>query len=92
MKKVIFTYDSKDMKHGINGEIGEACASILLDDDRAEEIRVAFNENRKAAAAYTMRNGQSVSAGVVSICVDAALSRAASRVYRLRTFNRRVSP
>lgn len=43
------------MKHGINGEIGEACASILLDDDRAEEIRVAFNENRKAAAAYTMR-------------------------------------
>lgn len=29
MKKVIFTYDSKDMKHGQNGEIGEASASIL---------------------------------------------------------------
>ncbi len=26
MKKVIFTYDSKDMKHGQNGEIGEASA------------------------------------------------------------------
>lgn len=55
MKRVTFTYDSKDMKHGINGEIGEACASILLDDDRAEEIRAAFNENRKVAAAYIMR-------------------------------------
>ena len=39
MKRVTFTYDSKDMKQGINGKIGEACASILLDDDRAEEIR-----------------------------------------------------
>ena len=46
MKRVTFTYDSKDMKHGINGEIGEACASILLEDDRVEEIR---------AAAYIMR-------------------------------------
>lgn len=55
MKRVTFTYDSKDMKHGINGEIGEACTSILLDDDRAGEIRAAFNENRKAAAAYIMR-------------------------------------
>lgn len=55
MKRVTFTYDSKDMKHGISGEIGKACASILLDDDRAEEIRAAFNENRKAAAAYIMR-------------------------------------
>lgn len=55
MKRVTFTYNSKDMKHGISGEIGEACASILLDDDRAEEIRAAFNENRKAAAAYIMR-------------------------------------
>ena len=58
MKRVTFTYDSKDMKHGINGingEIGEACTSILLDDDRAEEIRAAFNENRKATAAYIVR-------------------------------------
>ncbi len=55
MKKVIFTYDSKDMKHGQNGEIGEACAAILVEDGRADEIRAAFNENRKAAAAYTMR-------------------------------------
>lgn len=38
MKRVTFTYDSKDMKHGINGEIGEACASILLDDDRGQEL------------------------------------------------------
>lgn len=37
------------------GDVGEACASILLDDDRAEEIRAAFNENRKAAATYIMR-------------------------------------
>lgn len=38
MKKVIFTYDSKDMKHGQNGEIGEASASILVEDERAKEI------------------------------------------------------
>lgn len=43
MKKVIFTYDSKDMKHGQNGEIGEASASILVEDERAKEIRAAFN-------------------------------------------------
>ena len=46
MKKVIFTYDSKDMKHGQNGEIGEASASILVEDERAKEIRAAFNEDR----------------------------------------------
>ena len=46
MKKVIFTYDSKDMKHGQNGEIGEASASILVEDERAKEIHAAFNEDR----------------------------------------------
>lgn len=58
MKKVIFTYDSKDMKHGQNGEIGEigeACASILMEDDRAKEIHVAFNEDRANHAAYFIR-------------------------------------
>lgn len=55
MKKVIFTYDSKDMKHGQNGEIGEACASILMEDDRAKEIHAAFNEGRANHAAYFIR-------------------------------------
>ena len=52
MKKVIFTYDSKDMKHGQNGEIGEASASILVEDERAKEIRAAFNEDRADHTAY----------------------------------------
>ncbi len=81
MKKVIFSYDSKDMKHGQNGEIGEACASILLDDDRAEEIRAAFNENRKAAAAYSV---QSASAGAASTCAVAGTLKVASRVWKSR--------
>lgn len=55
MKNVIFTYDSKNMKHGQNGEIGEACASILMEDDRANEIYAAFNENYANHAAYFIR-------------------------------------
>lgn len=37
MKNVIFTYDTIQ-----NSESGEACASILMNDDRAEEIKAAF--------------------------------------------------
>lgn len=55
MKKVIFTYDSKDMKHGQNGEIGEASASILVEDERAKEIHAAFNEDHADHTAYFIR-------------------------------------
>lgn len=55
MKKVIFTYDSKDMKHGQNGEIGEASASILVEDELAKEIHAAFNEDHADHTAYFIR-------------------------------------
>ena len=38
MKNVIFTYDTIQ-----NGERGEACAMVLVDDDKAAEIKVAFD-------------------------------------------------
>lgn len=37
MKNVIFTYDTIQ-----NGERGEACAMILVEDDKAAEIKAAF--------------------------------------------------
>ena len=83
MKKVIFTYDSKDMKHGQNGEIGEASASILVEDERAKEIHAAFNEDHADHTAYFIRE-QSVSAGAANICVAVATSRAASRPWKSR--------
>ena len=48
MKNVIFTYDSI-----LNGECGEACASILMDDDRAAEIKAAFAS--KSLDGYLLR-------------------------------------
>ena len=42
MKKIVFTYDSwKD------GEKGEACTSILVDDERADQLDAAFNNPTK---------------------------------------------
>lgn len=38
MKNIVFTYDSWK-----NGEKGEACASILVDDERAAQLDAAFN-------------------------------------------------
>lgn len=48
MKNVIFTYDAIQ-----NGESGEACASILMDDDRATEIKAAFAS--KSPDGYLLR-------------------------------------
>ncbi len=48
MKNVIFTYDTIQ-----NGESGEACASILMDDDRAAEIKAAFAS--KSPDVYLLR-------------------------------------
>lgn len=55
MRTRCYCWNPDAEKITFESDIGEACASILLDDDRAEEIRAAFNENRKAAASYTMR-------------------------------------
>ena len=60
MKRVTFTYDSKDMKHGINGEIGEACASILLEDDRAKEIRSIQREPQSRSRLHHARAGNRI--------------------------------
>ena len=40
MKNVVFTYDTIQY-----GERGEACAMILLEDDRAKAIKEAFGEH-----------------------------------------------
>lgn len=42
MKNLVFTYDTIR-----DGERGEACAVILLDDDRAEVIKAAFDPKNK---------------------------------------------
>lgn len=48
MKNVIFTYDTIQ-----NSECGEACASILMDDGRAAEIKAAFAS--KSPDGYLLR-------------------------------------
>jgi hypothetical protein len=44
MKNVIFTYDSR-----AKGEEGEACMTILLDDDRAAVVKAAY-DNRQGSS------------------------------------------
>ena len=44
MKNVIFTYDSR-----AKGEEGEACMTILLDDDRAATVKAAY-DNRQGSS------------------------------------------
>ena len=83
MKRVTFTYDSKDMKHGINGEIGEACTMTGQRKSALHSTRIA-----KPQPLTSCVSGQSDSAGAASICVGVGLSRAASRAYRLRTSDR----
>ncbi len=84
MKKVIFTYDSKDMKHGQNGEIGEASASILVEDERAKKSMPHSMRIVRTIPPTSSVSEQSVSAGAANICVAVATSRAASRPWKSR--------
>ena len=50
MKNVIFTYDTIQ-----NGERGEACATILVDDAQAWELQAAFSGKDHTKAGYFLR-------------------------------------
>ncbi len=50
MKNVIFTYDTIQ-----NGERGEACAMILVEDAQAWALQSAFSEKDNTKAGYFLR-------------------------------------
>lgn len=43
MKNIAFTYDSR-----MDGEQGEACMTVMVDDERAAEIKAAFDAKSKS--------------------------------------------
>ena len=50
MKNVIFTYDTIQ-----NGERGESCAMILVEDAQAWALQSAFSEKDNTKAGYFLR-------------------------------------
>lgn len=74
MKNVIFTYDTIQ-----NGERGEACATILVDDAQAWALQAAFSGKDHTKAGYFLRERGIGFVGAASTSAAVGMLRTASR-------------